>query len=65
VEIRKCIKLISINKKMPKMEITELQREDEKSWDSYVHKSSTSTFYHQLRSVLIKLFKSLMLEKRG
>ena len=42
------------------MEITELQnREDEKAWDSYVLKSDQSTFYHQLRSVLIKLFKSL------
>lgn len=33
------------------MQITELRREDEKAWDSYVLKSSTSTFYHQLRSV--------------
>ena len=48
---------------MPKLEITELRREDEKAWDSYVLKSSTSTFYHQLRSVLIKLFQSLMVEK--
>ena len=41
------------------MQITELRREDEKAWDSYVLKSSTSTFYHQLRSVLIQLFQSL------
>jgi len=45
------------------LEITELPNKDEKAWDSYVLKSSTSTFYHQLRSVLIKLFQSLMVEK--
>ena len=49
---------------MPQLEITELQnREEEKAWDEYVHNSNSSTFYHQLRSVLIKLFKSLMVEK--
>jgi len=37
------------------MEITELRREEENAWDAYIHKSSSSTFYHQLRSVL-KLF---------
>ena len=50
----------------PKLEITELHnREDEKAWDSYVYNSNSSTFYHQLRSVLIKLFHcvSLMVEK--
>ena len=47
------------------MEITELRREDEKAWDEYVLKTEHSTFYHQLRSVLIKLFQSLMLAKRG
>jgi hypothetical protein len=31
-----------------KMEITELQKEDEKAWDEYVFKSEHSTFYHQL-----------------
>ncbi|MBK5191554.1 MAG: hypothetical protein JJE19_08700 [Methanosarcinales archaeon] len=45
------------------MQITELHKKDERAWDSYVLKSSTSTFYHQLRSVLIKLFQSLMVEK--
>jgi len=48
---------------MPQLEITELRREDEKAWDSYVYNSDSSTFYHQLRSVLIKLFQSLMVEK--
>jgi len=38
------------------MEITELQREEENAWDAYVYNSNSSTFYHQLRSVLIKLF---------
>ena len=42
------------------MEICELEKEDEAAWDSYVYDSVTSTFYHQLRSVLITLFKSLM-----
>ena len=42
------------------MKITELEREDEAAWDAYVYDSAASTFYHQLRSVLIKLFKSLM-----
>ena len=50
---------------MKKLEITELRREDEKAWDSHVYNSNSSTFYHQLRSVLIKLFQSLMLAKRG
>jgi len=45
------------------MEITGLNREDEKAWDSYILNSISSTFYHQLRSVLIKLFQSLMVEK--
>ena len=41
------------------MEITELRREEEKAWDSYVHKSSSSTFYHQLgwRNVVKKTYK--------
>jgi len=41
------------------MEITELRREDEKVWDSYVLKSSTSTFYHQIgwRNVVEKTYK--------
>ena len=30
------------------MEIIELQREDEKAWDSYIYKSNTSTFFHQI-----------------
>ena len=41
------------------MEITELQSEDEKARDLYVHKSNTSTFYHQIgwRSVVEKTYK--------
>ena len=41
------------------MEITELRREDEKAWDSYIYKSSSSTFYHQLgwRNVVKKTYK--------
>jgi hypothetical protein len=44
---------------MPQLEITELKREDEKAWDSYVLKSSTSTFYHQIgwRNVVEKTYK--------
>jgi len=38
------------------MEITELQKEEENAWDTYVYNSNSSTFYQQLRSVL-KLFK--------
>ena len=45
------------------MEISGLKREDEKAWDSYIYNSNSSTFYNQLRSVLIKLFQSLMVEK--
>ena len=45
---------------MTKLRITELEREDEAAWDAYVCNSPASTFYHQLRSVLIKLLKSLM-----
>jgi hypothetical protein len=49
---------------MMKLEIAELKnRAEEKAWDAYVLKSGQSTFYHQLRSVLIKLFQSLMVEK--
>ena len=29
-------------------DITELRREDEKAWDSYVYNSNKSTFYHQI-----------------
>ncbi len=47
-------------KVMTNLEITELEREDDAAWDAYVHNSPAYTFYHQLRSVLIKLFKSLM-----
>ena len=41
------------------MEITELRREEEKAWDSYIYKSSSSTFYHQLgwRNVVKKTYK--------
>ena len=43
-------------KVMPNLQITGLEREDEAAWDAYVHNSPASTFYQQLRSVLIKLF---------
>jgi serine/alanine adding enzyme len=42
------------------MEITELQREEEeKAWNSYIHNSNTSTFYHQIgwRNVVEKTYK--------
>ena len=41
------------------MEITELQREDEKAWDSYIYKSRISTFYHQIgwRNVVEKTYE--------
>ena len=45
---------------MTKLEITELcNKEDEKAWDSYILKSSTSTFYHQIgwRNVVAKTYK--------
>ncbi len=45
---------------MTNLEICELERVDEANWDAYVYGSSSSTFYHQLRSVLIKQFKSWM-----
>ena len=41
------------------MEITELQSEGEKAWDSYVLNSNSSTFYHQIgwRNVVEKTYK--------
>ena len=44
---------------MPKLEITELEKEDEKAWDAYVRSSHTSTFYHQIgwRNVVEKTYK--------
>ena len=44
---------------MTKLEVYELEREDEKAWDSYILKSSTSTFYHQIgwRNVVEKTYK--------
>lgn len=41
------------------MEITDLKRKDEKAWDSYVHNSISSTFYHQIgwRNVVEKTYK--------
>jgi hypothetical protein len=44
------------------LQISELEKEDEAAWDAYVYNSATSTFHHQQRSILIKLFKSLMSE---
>lgn len=44
---------------MTELEITELQKEDEKAWDEYVYKSNISTFYHQIgwRNVVEKTYK--------
>jgi hypothetical protein len=41
------------------LEIPELQKEEEKAWDSYIHSSSTSTFYHQIgrKNVVEKTYK--------
>ena len=41
------------------MEITELQKEEEKAGDSYVYNSNNSTFYHQIgwRNVVEKTYK--------
>ena len=41
------------------MEITELQRGEEKAWDSYVYNSNNSTFYHQIgwRNVVARTYK--------
>jgi len=41
------------------MEITKLRREEEKAWDSYIHNSNSSTFYHQIgwRNVVEKTYK--------
>lgn len=41
------------------MEIIELQKEEEKSRDEYVHKSNSSTFYHQIgwKNVVEKTYK--------
>ena len=42
-----------------KLEVYELKKEEEKLWDSYIYKSSSSTFYHQLgwRNVVKKTYK--------
>jgi len=42
-----------------KLEVYELKKEEEKAWDSYIYKSSSSTFYHQLgwRNVVKKTYK--------
>ena len=49
----------SHKKVMPKLQITELQEEEEKAWDSYVYNSNNSTFYHQIgwRNVVEKTYK--------
>jgi hypothetical protein len=41
------------------LKITELRTEEEKAWDSYIHKSKSSTFYHQIgwRNVVEKTYK--------
>jgi len=42
-----------------KLEVYDLKKEDENAWDAYIHKSSSSTFYHQLgwRNVVKKTYK--------
>ena len=44
---------------MTKLEVYELEREDEKAWDAYVYNSNSSTFYHQIgwRNVVEKTYK--------
>ena len=41
------------------MEISELRKEEEKAWDSYVYNSNSSTFYHQIgwRNAVQKTYK--------
>jgi hypothetical protein len=41
------------------LEIYELKKEDETAWDSYIHKSNSSTFYHQIgwRNVVQETYK--------
>jgi len=41
------------------MKITELQKEEEKAWDSYIYNSNSSTFYHQIdrKKVVEKTYK--------
>jgi hypothetical protein len=59
--IRKCIKLIGINKseQVTELEICELEKKDERAWDEYLLKSEHSTFYHQIgwRNVVKKTYK--------
>jgi len=49
-----------------KLEVYELKKE-EKLWDSYIHNSNTSTFYHQLgwRNVVARTYKHIYLAKEG
>ncbi len=44
---------------MTKLQITELEREDEAAWDAYVYNSLASTFYHQIgwKNVVEKTYK--------
>jgi FemAB-related protein (PEP-CTERM system-associated) len=44
---------------MTKLDIFELQREDENAWDAYVHRSDTTTFYHQIgwKNIVEKTYK--------
>jgi len=46
-------------KRVMKLEVYDLKREEEKAWDSYVYNSNTSTFHHQLgwRNVVEKTYK--------
>ena len=41
------------------LEICELKKEDETAWDTYIHKSNSSTFYHQIgwKNVVEKTYK--------
>jgi FemAB-related protein (PEP-CTERM system-associated) len=44
---------------MRDLEICELEKEDEKSWDTYIHKSNSSTFFHQIawKNVVEKTYR--------
>ena len=44
---------------MMDLEICELKKEDETAWDTYIHKSNSSTFYHQIgwKNVVEKTYR--------
>lgn len=48
---------------MLELKICELKKEDEKAWDDYVHKSDSSTFYHQIgwKNAIQKTYKQKLI----